>query len=244
MKASIRYVRGTLPSIEGERDIAVLDGDPCASSWVEETRRLDHDQNMLPLVGEFIRPDSVVYDVGAYIGDHTAYYASRAALVVAFEPMPDAFEALEFNTKLYRNVLMFNCPLGNGERVAIDHEDISTEKNFGARFLAKREDGAATIRLDDIGTSVLHPPSLLKLDVEGWEVNVLRGAEVTIKKHKPVIVCEVNRGALFRVGTSPAELHGILKAHGYTLRDLGTKKEWKPDDEREQFDVIATEGTK
>lgn len=240
MKASVRYVRGTLPGIEGERDIAVLDGDPCASFWVEEARRLDHDQNMLPLVGEFIKPDSVVYDVGAYIGDHTAYYASRAALVVAFEPMPDAFEALEFNTKLYRNVLRFNCPLGNGERVAIDHDDISTEKNFGARFLTKREDGIGVPRLDNLSVVLGFPPYLLKLDVEGWEVNVLRGAEVTIKKHKPVIVCEVNRGALFRAGTSPAELHGILKAHGYTLRDLDTKKEWRHDDEREQFDVVAT----
>lgn len=95
--------------------------------------------------------------------------------------------------------------------------------------------------LDEAQHSVLHTiPTLIKLDIEGWEVRALRGAKRTLREHHPIIVCEVNRHALERAGTSAAELHETLWLAGYhDMRDIFTEERWEPSDQRPQFDIVA-----
>ena len=57
--------------------IATIESDLCISKWVRESGRLDHDQNMLPLLKPFIPLHGVVFDIGAFIGDHTIFYSNR-----------------------------------------------------------------------------------------------------------------------------------------------------------------------
>lgn len=143
----MKLVRGSLPGLPGERDIAVLEGDTHISRWVEESRRLDHDQSALPRIGALIGGHDVVYDVGAFIGDHSCYYATRAALVVAVEAQSDAFACLAANAAPYRNISCINKALGAGEFVSLDAE---REGNLGARRPRRGLDGARTIRLDEL----------------------------------------------------------------------------------------------
>jgi FkbM family methyltransferase len=232
---AIRTVRGTLPGLEGERDIYVLEGDTHISKWVEEARRLDHDQSTLPAIGKLIGPESVVYDLGAFIGDHTAFYASKTKRVVCFEAMWDAFDCLRKNTAHYSNVECWFGAIGDGSLC----EDVDVvEMNKGARWVAPSASG---LRSDTIDDSLLQmpPPTLIKLDIEGWEVRALRGAARTIREHHPIIVCEVNRDALVRAGTSPEELHALLLSYGYEMTDLFTGEGWFPEDHRLQFDVVC-----
>lgn len=242
----IKYVRGTFPGIDGEHDIAVLEGDTHAGLWVEQARRIDHDTGMLGLIGQHITKDSVVYDLGAYFGDHTAFYASRARMVLAFEAMLDAFNCLTRNmTGRYQNFVLFGSPVGDGAPVVVDmaHGLPHAPLNFGARMLATPNilSGITTssIRIDDLPEASLYPPNLIKLDIEGWEVSALRGAEQTIISHRPVIVTEVNRNALLTAGTSAEELHAWLAGHGYKMRDLHSNEPWAPEDPRPQFDAIG-----
>ena len=58
-------------------------------------------------------------------------------------------------------------------------------------------------------------PDLIKIDVEGYEMQVLRGAENTIQRCKPKLVIEVNREALSRQGTRPEEIFSFVAKHGY-----------------------------
>jgi FkbM family methyltransferase len=242
---AIRTIRGTMPGLPGERDIAILDGDTHISRWVEESRRLDHDQNSLPAIGKLITPESVVYDVGAFIGDHTAFYASKAKVVFAFEAMADAFECLDRNLMHYTNVSLSSVAIGDGsEDVALVHGDA----NSGARRLIPCDwedvDDIEPIvhgfwTIDRTAEDSRMPPTLIKLDIEGWEVRALRGAERTLREHHPIIVCEVNREALERAETSPEELHALLTGHGYEMHDLFTEEGWFPEDPRPQFDVVA-----
>jgi FkbM family methyltransferase len=242
---AIRYVRGTLPGLPGEHNIAVLEGDTHIGRWVEESRRLDHDQSALPIIGKLIGPESVVYDVGAFIGDHTAFYASKARMALAIEAARDAFTCLERNLMFYPNASLWNAAASDSSTRG--HWKINDDGNRGARSVvpvASIDDASdenaveAFIRLDEIAVGY-PPPTLIKLDVEGWEVRALRGAERTIRNHHPIIVCEVNRGALVRAGTSPEELHALLTGHGYEMRDLFTDEAWQPGDGRDQFDVVA-----
>lgn len=241
---AIRYVRGTLPGLPGEHDIAVLDGDTHISRWVEESRRLDHDQNALPRIGKLIGPESVVYDVGAFVGDHTCYYASKARQVVAWEVFRDAFACLKHNASHYPNAVCSNVAVGDGYGF-LPTNQCEDERNKGARWLYStfgEDDGDAIhdVRIDGaVGRCMLDPPTLIKLDIEGWEVRALRGAERTIRERRPIIVCEVNRGALERAGTSPEELRALLTGYGYEMRDLFTEELWQPGDQRAQFDVVG-----
>lgn len=231
--SAAEYVRGSLPGLVGQYDLAVLKGDTHISKWVREAGRLDHDQSALPRIGSLIRPTDTVWDVGAFIGDHTAYYASLVhpyGLVRAFEAAPDAFQCLCHNMRFYSNVLAHMVIIGDGGPIGRLVEDL----NRGARYA---RDGSAnpTTRLDDIPGS----PNLIKLDIEGREVDALRGARNVLKTHHPILVCEVNRGALERAGTSPAELFETLQLEGYRSVDLFTGAPWHPADPRPQFDVVA-----
>lgn len=239
----MKFVRGALPGLPGLHDIAVIEGDDHIGKWVEERGRLDHDAS-LPYIAEFIAPESVVYDVGANIGDHAAYYASlRPRAVVAFEAYQDAFACLTRNMASYResvSVALFWAAVGAGEWV----ECADAEANKGARRVVVS--GAPRLAIPTLTLDQLPwtdnpplPPTLIKLDIEGWEVKALRGAACTLHEHRPIIVCEVNRGALEAAGDSPEALHALLTSHGYEMREIFSNETWLPGDERPQFDVVA-----
>src|SRR5690606_5205548 len=84
-----------------------------------EAGRLDHDQNMLPLLRPYIPEGGAVIDIGAYIGDHTVFYAECVGdfgWVYAFEPNSDAFDCLEYNTADLGNV--FAVKVGVSDRAS------------------------------------------------------------------------------------------------------------------------------
>lgn len=242
----IRYVPGTIPGLEGIQQIAIIDGDTHIGKWVEESGRLDHDQSALPRIGALIKPGDVVYDVGAFIGDHTAYYASKAARVVAIEPQLDAYSCLQKNCEGLANVDLFCFVVSDWNEpveCSSDMNDYKADGNLGARFVSAPK-GCSYRFASTIDSLVKEdrpefPPSIVKLDIEGWEVRALRGARETIARHYPIIVCEVNAGALLRAGTSPAELHALLTSYGYRMRDMFTEEPWLAGDDRPQFDVVC-----
>jgi FkbM family methyltransferase len=239
----VRVVRGFIPGHPGIYDIYTLSGDTHIGKWVAESQRLDHDQAALPRIAALIKPDDVIYDVGAYIGDHTAYYAScvpfGAGQVFAFEPQPDAFVCLEHNTRVYSNVRCYNVALGDGGCARVSQETVG---NLGARALRDGlcEGAEHTIRLDNV-VSTLGWPNLIKVDVEGWECRVLEGGVKTLSStNRPTLVLEVNAGALGKAGTSAETMYEFLRGYGYQdLRDLFTGEVWNPLDARPQFDVVC-----
>ena len=257
----MKFVKGTLPGIEGVHDIAVLEGDTHICKWIEQNGRLDQDANMIPRLADLklINQESVVYDLGAMVGDLTAWFASlRPRAVVAFEAYADACACLDHNMRPYivsgmTSVSIIRRPIGNDESVIgcewKDYPQMAQgdpDENKGARTMVMcnrwTPDGPVyTLRIDDrLKTDKAPPPpTFIKIDIEGWEVKALRGADRTLREHHPIILCEVYRGALERAGNSPKELHALLTSHGYEMRDLYTDEPWLPDDERTAFDVIA-----
>jgi len=78
----------------------VMKHDTHFSRWVEQARRLDHDQPVLQKLAPYIKPGSTVYDLGAALGDHTIFYLNLVGpqgIVVAIEPHPVQFECLKRN---------------------------------------------------------------------------------------------------------------------------------------------------
>jgi FkbM family methyltransferase len=197
------------------RSVATIENDTHIGKWILESGRLDHDQNMLPLLNAYIHKGFTVIDVGAYCGDHTEYYVNRVGRtgkVYAFEPNPPAFECLKYNMDRYPNVACLNFgasdePHGMG---------IATDPNMGASH-AIDGDAVKCITIDSLNLTECH---FIKMDCEGMEVKALDGARMTIAKHRPVMLIEINRGALERQRTSADTVFAWLSEMGYTWRNI------------------------
>ena len=145
----------------------------------------------------------VVLDVGANYGDSSIWWAKKfGAKVVAFEPLNDVFIELEKNVELNSaDVIAYNVAIGNGEEISGN----SQGRMFSAGGVLKIK----TKRLDDYSFDRV---DLLKIDVEGFEYEVLKGAENTINKFKPRIIIETHSDSLRRICDQ------YLLNHGYSLR--------------------------
>ncbi|MHB8360885.1 MAG: FkbM family methyltransferase [Thermoplasmataceae archaeon] len=157
--------------------------------------------------------DQIVVDIGAYYGDSAIYWAKIfGARVIAFEPLPDIYKILVENIALNKvNVEANNVAIGNGEtKKAII---IENSCGFGSMLTASDIGKAiATTKLDSINLSMIH---LLKIDVEGFEVDVLEGSLKSIQKFKPKIILETHSSALRK------QCNQILESLDYQLNFEG-----------------------
>jgi FkbM family methyltransferase len=158
----------------------------------------------IALLKQLIRPTDTIVDVGAYIGTHTlafAKFASGGGGVVAFEPQRLIFQTLCGNAALnsLTNVRAFQYACGEEQdTILVPEIDPATSSNFGGLQLGQQQTGeqqrtgeqVAMIRLDDLE---LPACGLIKIDVEGMELDVLKGAKETIERCKPVIYAANDR---------------------------------------------------
>lgn len=196
-------------------NVAVIEGDEAHAKWIEEWGSIHHDPFMRDAVCRHIKPGDVVIQGGANIGTLTRAMIDAGAKVVAFEPNFKAMECLKHNCPdIYAAI---PCALSHATEVLYLNRD---DKNAGASFVsASTTEWKEPVVATHIDAWNLDP-SLCLLDCEGYEVKALRGARQTIARCRPVIICEVNRGALARAGSSDAELLGLIEEMGYSIRIL------------------------
>ena len=199
------------------RGIWILSNDTHISKWVQQAQRLDFDTPTLEKHLKFIKAGDTVVDAGANIGDNTIAYARATAgvatgQVLAFEPNPLAFECLRRNMTGHSHV---QCErLGLSDRH--DRMDIAIDQNAGAAHL-KGSSAQGAIEVAPLDQWQLPRLAFMKIDVEGMELRLLKGAEQTINRCRPVMYIEINNGALARAGTSPADVKAWLTSHGYRI---------------------------
>jgi FkbM family methyltransferase len=128
----------------------------------------------------------LVFDIGAYCGVSTFHFAKRAAMVVAIEPDPKNFAALERNVANHNlsNVVCINKAVSaHGGSVSFDCEGALgsgiAKYHSGERISGSRREVPATTLADLV--SEFGIPSLVKMDIEGAEVEVL-GASLQMTK--------------------------------------------------------------
>lgn len=190
--------------------VMVIDGDTHVSRWVEQEGRLRIAEKYLKPFRKYVPVGGTVVDAGAMIGDHTATYADWVGpegSVICFEPNPEAFECLKYNIGTEKAEL---CDQALSDKYYFSSLVISD--NAGASYLCDKLGAVQTIQLDGLKLNRL---DFLKLDIEGFETRALRGARETIARLRPVMLIEVNEGALIRAGSSREELLKTIRGYDY-----------------------------
>lgn len=184
-----------------------------------------------PLETEFVRrlvrPGDVVFDVGANIGWYTTLAArlvSPGGRVHAFEPVPGTIEVLRRNCD--RNGALTNVALNNvGLGEAPGRFTIFVPRQHGGASLRRWGDEP----MDEIECRVetlddycerngVNTVRLIKCDVEGAELGVMKGAERLLRGERPPIwLLELNAGTAARFGYKPDDLLKHLAARGYAF---------------------------
>jgi len=171
-------------------------------------------------VSKFVEQKNIVVQAGGNCGFYIKKYADLFKLVYTFEPDPINFYCLNLNVT-EPNVLKFQAALGR------EHKGVSMGNflaDVGATHVAG--DGVIpTMRVDDLA---LVGCDLLHLDIEGYELHALQGAEETIKKYHPVIALEFYKDWAARYNTSLIDIENYLKTLGYEFfEDVPMGKEYE-----------------
>ena len=144
------------------------------------------------IVGKYIKGKNVL-DIGTNIGNHTLYFFFECQINASynFEPIENTLEIFKKNVQinnLINRVHIYNVAVGSNEGKA---NILSFNKdNIGATQLAINENGELPII--SIDSLKLHDLiGLIKVDVEGFEIDALKGMKETLKRHKPYIIIEI-----------------------------------------------------
>ncbi|MBL6079695.1 FkbM family methyltransferase [Belnapia sp. T18] len=210
-----------MPIERTDAGIWVVVGDTLRTPWVKEKGKLAVD-HLIPHICALIRPGDTVIDVGANIGDHTISYldaVNKNGTVIAFEPDPECYACCVLNCGKFED---FYCAAATDRRRKVA---LKTVSNRGENHIELDGAGVDGFPIDDLK---LARCDLIKIDVEGAELLVLKGSVETIVKNKPIIVCELVEGQLSRFNTSIAEVKHMLDLLGYSGCPLisGEDRDW------------------
>lgn len=164
--------------------------------------------------------NKVALDIGANIGTHSVYLSDFFYEVHSFEPQIAVFKLLESNIKLNKcaNIKAHNFGLGSSDKYEhLEKYDIEKPTNQGGIGIDKTgQSNGETITIKVLDKLNLQNIGFIKIDVEGYELNVLKGSINTIKNNKPVIVIELN----YKTKNNHKEIVELLESLGYKLKRI------------------------
>jgi FkbM family methyltransferase len=201
----------------GERRVQFsLPSDP---EWASKGRSLYYEPEVVNIISRVVRKDDLVIDAGANNGFFTllmSQLVGRAGLVMAFEPDPNAYKELAFNIEIngFHNVVASDVALW----------DCDGEKDFWiypksgyssfSKYTGSERRVVQTRKLDGLLTG-FKAPRFMKLDCEGAEPWILRGAEDTLRRGVDYVIAELNYEIIDSFGQSRTLLRDYMASLGY-----------------------------
>jgi FkbM family methyltransferase len=182
--------------------------------------------SILPFEGAFL-------DVGANFGIYSLLAAKKNPdqEVHAFDPIPEMCELLKHNVHNIERPHLKVHQVGVSDSVGRATLHLHRDNGRSSlRNLKQEESGTIEIEITTLDECLVNDLdiSVMKLDVEGYECKVLRGAQQLLEKHHPLILFENNPGALRESGDSPEELQEILKTSEYQIYSEGEGQQLVP----------------
>jgi FkbM family methyltransferase len=181
-------------------------------------------------LSKHLEPGSVFYDVGAHVGIVSLFAArlvGTKGAVFAFEAYPDNAERIKEHVR--RNTfdqiqVVPYAVWSSAGHLRFERASAQSSRNQGAIATGPPVGSENTIEVEAIALNDFaqaHPaPTLIKIDVEGAEADVLRGSEEIFARSKPVLICEVHHGQ------AAEDVTRWLNERGYTFEWLETSSQF------------------
>ena len=174
----------------------------------------DHDPHIQALIGTMVRPGDVFYDIGAHTGMMTKVALDHgAALVVAIEPQHDLAQGLKdrFTNAPVRVVDGAVWDTYGWGEITFPHD---TEA--GQAEVYGRDGGTVPLIPLDILTLFFGYPNVMKVDIQGSEGRMLKGASRSLSQCRAIIV-ELYDPLLIKHESSQAECEKLLLSYGFSF---------------------------
>jgi len=207
------------------------------------------DPAVINVFNSWLKPDSVFYDLGANIGFYSLL-ASRLiseGKIYAFEPSPQSRAVFEKQMQLNGERMKDNCITLLPYAVSDTEKETEFTKNAsdGNTYLAnspvfleaRHKIKVKTVSIDGLIEQGYAKPTVLKIDVEGAELDVLKGAEATIRSCRPKILLATHDW--HQPGIKDACI-SFLTERGYTLQHAGGHNKQLPG--LDDFIALPSEG--
>lgn len=178
--------------------------DDYITKTIEQSKNY-YEIEVLELFSKYIPVESIICDIGANIGNHTLYFKKyfRPEHIYAFEPIKETFEVLEKNIKAnyIKNITCFNQAIGKRVGKA---SPLYVKNNMGGTSIACSEEGdIEVVPLDDLK---IIPPKFVKIDVEGYELEVIEGMKKILEQYSPTLWIEIFSANLYIINRTLNEL--------------------------------------
>ena len=185
----------------------------------------DHDKHAHPAVLaqlpdveralSYVKEKGVCVQAGGNVGVWPKYLSKQFGVVYTFEPDPENFNCLTRNVQEH-NVVKINSGLADEHKMITVKSPVPREDNNCGAYQTYEGGYVPTLRIDDLN---LPGCDLIYLDIEGYELFALQGAEETIEKFHPVIALE-QKPLPEMYGLHPDSATEYLVArHGYTVKE-------------------------
>lgn len=170
---------------------------------------------MLPTM---VSPGDWALDIGANVGHYALRLSELVGAqgrVIAFEPVPDAFEVLVANAALaaQKNITLINAAISDSASISgmvIPKCEASGLDNLYLAQLSRDESGLQVLCLTVDSLALPRPVRLVKIDTEGHELAVLRGMKELLRRDHPILLVEDN----------DAEVSAYLAGFGYSSQKV------------------------
>lgn len=221
-----------ITSLDNGMPIIVNKYDCCVCYFIRLTGHWD--SNEARVINKLVKQDFKIIEVGANFGVHTlnmARLSGKGGKIYAFEGNPKVSKYLKKSVEmnsLEKKVIVYQKAAGEFNGDAFLHVNM---KNIGGGYLvnvpSKHDIKTEVVRLDDIlGVQKI---DLIKIDAEGYEARILKGASKILAANPDVILClEWNYKLLNNQGTDHIDFANSLKAAGFKLWRIGNKLNQEP----------------
>jgi len=196
-------------------------------SWSSVYSR--HEPYMAGAIKAHLPRGGTFWDVGANIG-LISLFASKIAgpngHVISFEPSPEVLALLRQNTEGEMNIKVLPYGIGNADMLkSFVMQGTSSAASFveeitaiNRSFLPDQPIEQVTVtmrKLDTILLNIALPPVLVKIDIEGFELDALKGADRLLSSIRPKLLIEIHPPQIMLCGGSEDELFQRLREHQY-----------------------------
>lgn len=206
-------------SIQGSlMELDLRDRGACVDLWLDGIR----EPECTKYLQSILKPEWTVLEAGAHIGYYALMEARQVKQVYCVEPDPKSYDTLNKNIQLngYTNIRAYPFAFGVHRQTAFFNTNLYSNLH---RIEPSPKPSSALVPMVTVDQFLNEAPiDLLRMDVEGYELEILKGTEDTVKRNRLGMFIEVHRDLLRDYDGSLEELLGWLQGHGMQI----TKTIW------------------